>query len=67
MKNENELARCVRRAIDAYFRDLDGELPTAVYEMVLQTVERPLLETVLARADGNRNTLRKKMLAHGLA
>jgi Fis family transcriptional regulator len=77
MKNENELARCVRRSIDAYFRDLDGEKPSAIYEMVIATVERPLIESVLARVDGNqtqaaeilginRNTLRKKMLAHGL-
>jgi len=77
MINENEIARVVRRAIDGYFRDLDGERPSAIYDMVIQCVERPLLETVLARVDGNqtqaadllgmnRNTLRKKMQAYGL-
>ena len=24
MINENEIARCVRRTLDGYFRDLDG-------------------------------------------
>lgn len=72
MINENELAACVRRAMDKYFKDLDGEEPTAVYNMVLHCIEKPLLEFVLHKAAGNqtlaadilglnRNTLRKKM------
>jgi Fis family transcriptional regulator len=75
--NDNDIARCVRKAIDAYFRDLDGERPCAIHEMVLCSVEKPLIEVVLARVDGNqtqaaallglnRNTLRKKMKAYGL-
>jgi Fis family transcriptional regulator len=77
MKNETELVRSVRRAIDGYFRDLDGERPCGVYEMVISCVERPLIEAVLTRVDGNqthaaqmlginRNTLRKKMKSHGI-
>jgi Fis family transcriptional regulator len=77
MKNETELVRSVRRAIDGYFRDLDGERPCGVYEMVISCVERPLIEAVLTRVDGNqthaaqmlginRNTLRKKMKTHGI-
>ncbi|HTP94297.1 MAG TPA: helix-turn-helix domain-containing protein [Burkholderiales bacterium] len=73
--NESEMARYVRRAIEGYFKDLDGEKPCAVYDMVIHCVEKPLLETVLHRAQGNqthaaqmlginRNTLRKKMQAH---
>ena len=45
--------------------------------MVIQAVERPMLEVVMREAQGNqvrasemlginRNTLRKKLLAHGL-
>jgi Fis family transcriptional regulator len=75
--NENEMARVVRRAIDGYFRDLDGERARGVYDMVINCVEKPLLETVLHRVQGNqthaaemlginRNTLRKKMKAHGI-
>jgi Fis family transcriptional regulator len=77
MINENEMARIVRRAIEGYFRDLDGEKPCAVYDMVINCVEKPLLESVLHRVRGNqshaaamlginRNTLRKKMRAHGI-
>lgn len=77
MINENEMARMVRKAIDGYFRDLDGEKPTGVYDMVINCVEKPLLESVLHRVRGNqthaaqmlginRNTLRKKLKVHGI-
>ena len=77
MINENEMARVVRRAIEGYFRDLDGERASGVYDMVINCVEKPLLESVLHRVQGNqthaaemlginRNTLRKKMKAHGI-
>jgi Fis family transcriptional regulator len=73
---ENDIERCIRRAIDGYFRDLDGEEPSAIYDMVIGCVEKPLLEVVLDKAAGNqtraaemlglnRNTLRKKMKQHG--
>lgn len=77
MSEESELARSVRRAIDGYFHDLDGGKPHALYDLVIQSVERPMLQSVLERAAGNqsraaailglnRNTLRKKMREHGL-
>jgi Fis family transcriptional regulator len=77
MINENEIARCVRRTLDGYFRDLDGEKPAGVYDMVISCVERPLIEVVLHRVGGNqthaaevlgmnRNTLRKKIRAYGI-
>jgi Fis family transcriptional regulator len=77
MKTESDLVRSVRRAIDGYFRDLDGEEPCGVYEMVISCVERPLIEAVLTRVEGNqthaaqmlginRNTLRKKMKTYGI-
>jgi Fis family transcriptional regulator len=77
MINENDMARAVRRAIDGYFKDLDGEKASGVYDMVINCIEKPLLETVLHRVRGNqthaaqmlginRNTLRKKMKAHGI-
>jgi Fis family transcriptional regulator len=71
--NENDIARHVRKAVNDYFKDLDGEDPVrGVYDMVLCCVEKPLIETVLFHAGGNqtrtaellginRNTLRKKM------
>jgi Fis family transcriptional regulator len=77
MINENEIARCVRRTLDGYFRDLDGEKAAGVYNMVISCVERPLIEVVLHRVGGNqthaaellgmnRNTLRKKMRTYGI-
>ena len=75
--NDGEMARTVRRAIEGYFKDLDGEKVSGVYDMVINSVEKPLLESVLTRVRGNqthaalmlglnRNTLRKKMKAHGI-
>ncbi|HKY02231.1 MAG TPA: helix-turn-helix domain-containing protein [Burkholderiales bacterium] len=71
-QSSSELSDCVRKSLDRYFKDLDGEMPHAVYEMVLKNVERPMLEAILHRAEGNqtiaaemlginRNTLRKKI------
>ena len=73
--HDNEMARTVKKAIDGYFRDLDGEKASGVYDMVINSVEKPLLESVLTRVRGNqthaaqmlglnRNTLRKKLLDH---
>ena len=77
--NENDMARYVRKAIKEYFRDLDGEEPCCgMFNMVMNCVEKPLIEMVLEHVGGNqtraaemlginRNTLRKKMLEHGIA
>ena len=65
------------RQPEAYFRDLRGVEPSAMYEMMQRVVERPLLEVVMAHAEGNqsraaqwlginRNTLRRKLLDHKL-
>ncbi|BBJ00549.1 Fis family transcriptional regulator [Ferrigenium kumadai] len=76
--NENDMARYVRKALKEYFRDLDGENPCCnMYDMVMDCVEKPLLEMVLEHVGGNqtraadtlginRNTLRKKMQQHGI-
>jgi len=72
MRQTNEIADCVRRSLERYFKDLDGERPRSVYDMVLKNVEKPMFEIVLDRAEGNqtvaaemlginRNTLRKKI------
>ncbi|MBM3352268.1 MAG: Fis family transcriptional regulator [Betaproteobacteria bacterium] len=72
MRRSSELAEAVKRALERYFKDMDGEKPTAIYDMVLKNIEKPLIETVLLKASGNqsqaaamlgidRNTLRKKI------
>ena len=67
----------LRQRLRDYFSDLDGSTPVDMYEMVIHVVEKPLLEEVMAKAGHNqsraaqwlglnRNTLRKKLLTHGL-
>ena len=74
---ENELASTVRKVMRQYFKDLDGEKPSGIYDMVVAAVEKPMLEIVMLQAQGNqtraaellgmnRNTLRKKLQQHGL-
>ncbi|KQW65649.1 MULTISPECIES: Fis family transcriptional regulator [unclassified Methylibium] len=68
---------CIRESLDAYFKDLRGAEPRNIYDMVLQVVEKPLLDVVMQHAEGNqsraaewlginRNTLRRKLLEHKL-
>jgi len=70
--NNCQIANSVKSALDQYFKDLDGQPPHALYDMVLACIEKPLLEYTLHYAGGNqsktaeilglnRNTLRKKM------
>jgi len=77
MARHNDISICVTGALEKYFRDLDGEMPCAIYDMVLKNVEKPMLEVVLRQADGNqtlaagmlginRNTLRKKLTEYNL-
>ncbi|MDO8313045.1 MAG: Fis family transcriptional regulator, partial [Sideroxyarcus sp.] len=41
--NENDIARHVRKALNDYFKDLDGEEPCCgMYNMVMGCVEKPL-------------------------
>ena len=60
-----------------YFRQLDGENPTDIYNMVLKEVELPLLEIVMKQCGDNqskaskilginRGTLRTKLKEHNL-
>ena len=68
---------CVRASLEGYLRDLGGTEPDGMYNMVVNVVEKPLLEIVMHHADNNqskaaqwlglnRNTLRKKLLEHKL-
>jgi Fis family transcriptional regulator len=77
MKRENDISACIYSALKTYFDDLDGEMPAPIYDMVLRSVERPMLEVVMNHAKGNqtlasqmlginRNTLRKKLVEYKL-
>ncbi|TFW10331.1 Fis family transcriptional regulator [Oxalobacteraceae bacterium OM1] len=75
--SKDNIQDVVKKSLEKYFRDLGEQQPSNVYEMVVFTVERPILEAVMERAAGNqslaaemlginRNTLRKKLQQHGL-
>jgi Fis family transcriptional regulator len=52
--DDDHIATCVGKALENYFQQLEGEKPAAVYEMVIKSVERPMLEVVLKQAGGNQ-------------
>ena len=67
----------VAKSMQKYFRELDGEKTTNIYQMVLKEVEQPLLETVMKQCKGNqtlaiktlglnRGTLRTKLKGYNL-
>jgi Fis family transcriptional regulator len=77
MTKPQSIDEAVTRSLEKYFHDLEGTRPTAIYDMVLSAVERPMLEVVMKQAQGNqlrasemlginRNTLRKKLQHYGL-
>lgn len=74
---EQPLAGAVRDALERYFEQLDGHEPDDLYRMVMEEVERPLLECVMLHCGGNqtrasehlginRGTLRKKLKQYAL-
>lgn len=75
--SKKKIDECIRDSLNDYFRDMAGEEPYGMYDMLLNVVEKPLLEVVMQRADQNqsraaewlglnRNTLRKKLVEHKL-
>ena len=75
--SKKNIQDCIRDNLEGYFQDLRGAEPHAVYDMVVNAVERPMLEVVMQQAEGNqskaadwlginRNTLRRKLLDHKL-
>ena len=74
---DHNLQDIIETLLDKYFKDLDGENPNDVYDMVLHSVEKPLLIYIMNYAQGNqtraakilglnRNTLRKKLEFYNL-
>jgi len=72
-----ELGCCVMKTLRSYFSELDGQIPSGLYNMVLEEVEAPLFREVMKQARDNqtraaemlglnRGTLRKKLRQYGL-
>ena len=75
--SQMHIEESVRNSLKSYLRDLGASEPDGMYNMVVNVVEKPLLEIVMQHADNNqskaaqwlglnRNTLRKKLLEHKL-
>lgn len=76
-QKDQSLRDCVEKAVSNYFKHLEGQDVTDVYEMVLAEVEAPMLEVVMKYTRHNqtkaatilglnRGTLRKKLKQYGL-
>ena len=72
-----KLEECVRSNLQLYLDDLQGMEPSNMYDMLLRVVEKPMLELVMEQTRNNqsraaqwlglnRNTLRKKLVEHGM-
>lgn len=75
--NATNLRDSVTACVRQYLDELDGQLSTEVYQMVLAEMEAPLLEEVMAYTRNNqtkasimlglnRGTLRKKLKQYNL-
>lgn len=75
MCNNNPLEQSVRDRLERYFSDLGDSDPRDVLAMVINCIERPVLQVALEKSNGNqskaaqmlgitRSTLRKKLLTH---
>ena len=71
------LRASVQKSVERFIDDLSGQRIIGLYDFVIEEVEQPLLQTVMAHAENNqsraaemlgmsRGTLRKKLKAHGL-
>lgn len=77
MPHTNPLEQSVRDSLERYFADLGESQPRDVLAMVINYVERPVLQIALEKTNGNqskaaemlgitRSTLRKKLQAHNI-
>ncbi|MCF8195898.1 MAG: Fis family transcriptional regulator [Polynucleobacter sp.] len=77
VQTKHPVTEVLEEHLQLYLNDLGDTPPSNVYEMVLNSIERPMLQLIMQHAKDNqslaaeylglnRNTLRKKLLAHGL-
>ena len=75
--SKKQIEEAVRHSLEVYFKDLRGEDPDQLHNMMIHVMEKPLLDVVMKHAEGNqshaavwlglnRNTLRKKLTEHKL-
>ena len=52
--SKKHIEECIRDSLEVYFKDLRGVEPHSMYEMIMNTVEKPLLDVVMQQCDGNQ-------------
>ena len=76
-KRSKPLHKHTEDALRKYFKNLNGDRPGDLYDLVIGEVERPLFKAVMDFTDGNqsqaagilginRGTLRKKLRSYSL-
>ncbi len=76
-KKGKPLHQHTEEALQKYFKNLNGDRPGDLYDLVIGEVERPLFKAVMDYTDGNqsqaagilginRGTLRKKLRSYSL-
>ncbi len=76
-ETDSAIDQVVKTNLESYLSDLNGSNPQQIYDMVINAVERPMLEVIMRHAENNqvrasemlginRNTLRKKLQSHGI-
>ncbi|MEI7531753.1 MAG: helix-turn-helix domain-containing protein [Betaproteobacteria bacterium] len=77
MSKKHPVTLVLEEHLQRYLDDLGDIPPTNVYDMVLSSIEKPMLEVIMRHAQDNqslaaeylglnRNTLRKKLIEYGL-
>lgn len=77
MSTINSLQKSVRDSIERYLEDLGDAEPNNMLGMVINCVEKPVIQIALEKTQGNqtraarmlgitRSTLRKKIIAHDI-
>lgn len=77
MTKDDPLSVCITHSMEQFFDDLNGEQPNNLHHFFINEVEKPFLQVVMNRVNGNqtraadilginRNTLRKKLKTYDL-
>lgn len=77
MSTPSTIQDSIRLYLEQYFSELGGQAPANVYNMMLELIERPMLEVVMNKAGNNqcratrylglaRGTVIKKLKQYGL-
>ena len=53
--SKESIQEVIQKSLEDYFNDLGEQTPSNIYNMMVQTVEKPILATVMQRAAGNQS------------